>query len=241
MSSSAITTVQELLKIPENSICADCQKKAAKWASTNLGIFICIDCSGIHRSLGTHISFVRSCTLDEWTQEQAHTMECVGNAIANAYWEANLPKDFVRPDPGSRYEMTNFIKQKYVNKKWAAQGPPPGYRDPVESEPPPAPVPRSHPPRRTPAISKSTESIPTDELTIEDIFGDDAPRRRTPVRQHDQVSSSTRKPGKKLPARLARKMQSSDPPPRRQRPPPSAQSEPNLARLQPVDEEDPFA
>ena len=246
MSRSAVSIVQDLLKIPENSICADCQKKAAKWASTNLGIFICIDCSGIHRSLGTHISFVRSCTLDEWSLEQAHFMESVGNAVANAYWEAELPADFVRPDPVAKYDMINFIKQKYVSRKWAAAGPPPGQSEKKEPAPVPARPTRSHSHshgRRdmSHAMSKSTEVMTTDDITLDDIFGESEHRRHAPVRQHDQVSSTERKPGKKIPARLARKMKANEPPVRHQRPPPSVQSEPNLSKLHQEDEEDPFA
>ncbi|KAH0786822.1 ARF GAP-like zinc finger-containing protein [Histomonas meleagridis] len=121
----ALQLVTSLMSLPENSICADCQKKVAKWASSTLGIFICIDCSGIHRSLGTHISFVRSCTLDSWTPEQARLMRRVGNKVANEYWEANLPPDFMRPSPSDRYGMECFIRAKYVERRWAAPGEPP--------------------------------------------------------------------------------------------------------------------
>lgn len=127
-SAEALQLVKSLMELPENSICADCQKKAAKWASSTLGVFICIDCSGIHRSLGTHISFVRSCTLDSWTPEQARLMRRVGNRNANEYWEARLPRDFIRPATGDRLGMEAFIRAKYIEKRWAAQGIPPHLR-----------------------------------------------------------------------------------------------------------------
>ena len=127
-SRDALQLVKSLMTLPENSICADCKKKAAKWASSTLGVFICIDCSGIHRSLGTHISFVRSCTLDSWTPEQARLMKRVGNKVGNEYWEARLPRDFMRPNSCDRAGMEAFIRAKYAEGRWAGQGPPPHLR-----------------------------------------------------------------------------------------------------------------
>lgn len=110
--------VQQLMCLGENRICADCHSKDPKWASTTLGEFICLTCSGIHRGLGTHITFVRSCTLDEWNVQQVAVMEKVGNTKANAYWEANLPPNFDRPTVDNVPALERFIQQKYVQKKW---------------------------------------------------------------------------------------------------------------------------
>lgn len=111
---------------PENSRCADCHAKDPRWASSTLGVFICLNCSGRHRNLGTHITFVRSCTLDSWTEEQVAVMERIGNETANKYWEARLPPNYQRPATEDLEGLNKFIKQKYEMKKWAdPEGQPP--------------------------------------------------------------------------------------------------------------------
>ena len=83
----------------ENQKCADCKHATTEWASVNLGIFICIDCSGIHRSFGTHISKVRSVKLDKWDEESFQTLQKMGNTKANEYWEANIPSNLSALSP----------------------------------------------------------------------------------------------------------------------------------------------
>ena len=70
--------LEALLKKPENQVCCDCNRRGARWASANLGNFFCIECSGIHRNLGVHISFVRSVNLDTWTVKQVEVITCFG-------------------------------------------------------------------------------------------------------------------------------------------------------------------
>ncbi|RKO96035.1 hypothetical protein CXG81DRAFT_2550, partial [Caulochytrium protostelioides] len=113
--------LKELMMRPENRRCADCRKKDPRWASWNLGIFVCIRCSGTHRSMGTHISKVKSADLDTWTSDQVDSMCRWGNATANAYWEARLPEGTVPNDS----QIDGWIRNKYERKQWAAPGPVP--------------------------------------------------------------------------------------------------------------------
>lgn len=92
-----------------------------RWASWNLGIFVCIRCSGIHRGMGTHISRVKSVDLDAWTDEQLQSVLKWGNSRANKYWEAKLAPGHVP----SEAKIENFIRTKYESKRWVMEGPMP--------------------------------------------------------------------------------------------------------------------
>ncbi|KGR00541.1 stromal membrane-associated protein [Candida albicans GC75] len=107
--------LKQLLKEDANRTCADCKvSKNPRWASWNLGCFICIRCSGIHRSMGTHISKVKSVDLDAWTDDQIENMVKWGNANVNQYWEDKLPSGYI-PDQS---KIENFIRTKYDLRKW---------------------------------------------------------------------------------------------------------------------------
>lgn len=108
--------LNSLLALEENKYCADCESKGPRWASWNLGIFICIRCAGIHRNLGVHISKVKSVNLDQWTQEQVQCVQEMGNAKAKRLYEAFLPECFQRPETDQSTEI--FIRDKYDRKKY---------------------------------------------------------------------------------------------------------------------------
>jgi len=104
----------EIMKHEGNSVCADCGSQDPVWVSLNLGIFICIECSGAHRNLGTHISKVRSCQYDLMDKEQLQKLKSVGNNQANLLWEAKVPKDR-KPRPDDSLTVKHeFIRAKYI-------------------------------------------------------------------------------------------------------------------------------
>uniref|UniRef100_A0A8C7D3R1 Arf-GAP with coiled-coil, ANK repeat and PH domain-containing protein n=1 Tax=Oncorhynchus kisutch TaxID=8019 RepID=A0A8C7D3R1_ONCKI len=95
--------------IPGNKQCCDCGEPGPDWASINLGITLCIVCSGIHRSLGVHFSKVRSLTLDSWEPELVRLMCELGNTAINRIYEARIDEITIKkPHPSSpRYEPSS--------------------------------------------------------------------------------------------------------------------------------------
>uniref|UniRef100_A0A8C6KDJ4 Arf-GAP with coiled-coil, ANK repeat and PH domain-containing protein n=1 Tax=Nothobranchius furzeri TaxID=105023 RepID=A0A8C6KDJ4_NOTFU len=110
----------EIQGIPGNRQCCDCGEPSPDWASINLGITLCIVCSGIHRSLGVHFSKVRSLTLDSWEPELIKLMCELGNSVINRIYEARIDEITIKKPHSSspRGDKESWIKSKYVEKKF---------------------------------------------------------------------------------------------------------------------------
>ncbi|XP_041967763.1 arf-GAP with coiled-coil, ANK repeat and PH domain-containing protein 2-like isoform X3 [Alosa sapidissima] len=114
------SALQKVMAIAGNTACCDCGQPDPRWASINLGITLCIQCSGIHRSLGVHFSKVRSLTLDSWEPELLKLMCELGNGVINQIYEARREELGARkPHPGDpRHEVEAYIKAKYVDRRF---------------------------------------------------------------------------------------------------------------------------
>ncbi|KAL4737088.1 hypothetical protein BDV11DRAFT_161497 [Aspergillus similis] len=111
-----------------NHWCADCNSTSkVEWVSINLGIVLCIECSGIHRSLGTHISKIRSLTLDvhSFSNDIVEILLQIGNRVSNMIWEATLDQAQKPVASSTREQRLRFITAKYADKAFVQPLPSP--------------------------------------------------------------------------------------------------------------------
>ncbi|XP_070815198.1 arf-GAP with GTPase, ANK repeat and PH domain-containing protein 1-like [Chaetodon trifascialis] len=124
-SQSEAVALQAIRNAKGNNFCVDCDAPNPTWASLNLGALICIECSGIHRNLGTHLSRVRSLDLDDLPRELTLVLSAIGNHMVNSIWEARtLGRRKPAPD-ATREERESWIRAKYEQKLFVAPLPPP--------------------------------------------------------------------------------------------------------------------
>ncbi|XP_060055822.1 arf-GAP with coiled-coil, ANK repeat and PH domain-containing protein 3 isoform X4 [Erinaceus europaeus] len=119
------SVLQRVQNVAGNGQCGDCGQPDPRWASINLGVLLCIECSGIHRSLGVHCSKVRSLTLDSWEPELLKLMCELGNSMVNQIYEAQCEGLGSRKPTASspRQDKEAWIKDKYVEKKFLRKPP----------------------------------------------------------------------------------------------------------------------
>ncbi|KAG9196262.1 hypothetical protein G6011_01383 [Alternaria panax] len=111
-------TLQDLIKtVPGNGTCADCGARNPGWASWSLGIFLCMRCAALHRKLGTHISKVKSLSMDKWDNAQVDNMKRIGNLESNKTYnprnvKPSIPIDIDEVDSA----MERYIRAKYEQR-----------------------------------------------------------------------------------------------------------------------------
>ncbi|XP_039191750.1 arf-GAP with SH3 domain, ANK repeat and PH domain-containing protein 1 isoform X12 [Crotalus tigris] len=112
--------IDDVQRLAGNDVCCDCGSPDPTWISTNLGILTCIECSGIHREMGVHISRIQSLELDKLGTSELLLAKNIGNNSFNEIMEGNLPTPSPKPTPSS--DMTarkEFIIAKYVDHKFS--------------------------------------------------------------------------------------------------------------------------
>ncbi|KAF1987769.1 ArfGap-domain-containing protein [Aulographum hederae CBS 113979] len=113
--------LQDLIKtVPGNDKCADCGARNPGWASWSLGIFLCMRCAALHRKMGTHISKVKSLSMDSWSTDQVERLKQTGNAASNKIYnprnvKPSIPVDVDEVDG----VMERFVRQKYEQKAYS--------------------------------------------------------------------------------------------------------------------------
>ena len=111
--------MKKYLSRPENRYCADCKRPSPTWASLNLGVFVCIKCSGCHREIGVHITKIKSVELDLWPSKSLTDFAKINNEIANAFWEYDLKNYDFQRIRDNEIRLIEFIRDKYEFRRWA--------------------------------------------------------------------------------------------------------------------------
>uniref|UniRef100_UPI00358F0F9D arf-GAP with SH3 domain, ANK repeat and PH domain-containing protein 1-like isoform X1 n=2 Tax=Myxine glutinosa TaxID=7769 RepID=UPI00358F0F9D len=115
--------IRDVVQMPGNNVCCDCSSPEPSWLSTNLGVLVCIECSGLHREMGVHTSRIQSLTLDVLNTSELLISKNVGNFNFNNIFEAQLPSGNVKPTAASdmtvrkAYIVAKYTEHRYVKKR----------------------------------------------------------------------------------------------------------------------------
>lgn len=116
--------LEDFIRMRANQQCADCgvdiEGMNGAWISVNLKVVVCVRCAGVHRSLGTSTSRVKSAVYDKWMPSAVTSLVQGGNAVGRELYLQRVPDDFVAPtEDSSDAEIGAHIRDKYVKLKWA--------------------------------------------------------------------------------------------------------------------------